>query len=366
MMDKMRVLAIDDDPLNQAIYEEIFAGDGYELSLGASCAEAIESVTAQRPDVLILDILLPDGSGYDVCRALRSDPDLRFTKIILVSCRRRVEERLEGYEAGADDYVTKPFAYDELIAKVQVFAKLKSIEELNEFKASVIRLLCHETRTPLNAIVGPAEMLAVSDDISREDRLEWADMILGSSRKLVELNEKVLMLSGLRGETLTIARHPVNLVPLIGAVTEEFRAIAAERRVDIRIEGPDELVVAGEDDSLQFVMRALIDNAMRVSPEESELVIEYERDGHSGRVAVIDQGPGIGPDLASCLFEEMAEVDIRHHHQGLGLSLALCRSIVEHLEGRIHAQSSPGRETRFTFELPAVKASSDPAQESVR
>ncbi|MGH9361080.1 MAG: response regulator, partial [Thermoanaerobaculia bacterium] len=128
-----RILVVDDDPINVCILEEILA-EQYELATAGNGEEALEKAPAFKPDLVLLDIMMPGIDGYEVCRRLKSNPRLRDAKVILVSAKAMLSERLEGYESGADDYLTKPFDDAELMAKVRVFLRLKSIEEIDRFK----------------------------------------------------------------------------------------------------------------------------------------------------------------------------------------------------------------------------------------
>ncbi len=125
MQPRSRILVVDDNPTNIKIAKAVL-GEDYDLALAVTGEEALEIAPAFRPDVILLDIMLPGIDGYEVCRKIRGNPALRHTKIIMVSAKAMISGRLQGYEAGADDYITKPYEEDELLAKVRVFLRLKS------------------------------------------------------------------------------------------------------------------------------------------------------------------------------------------------------------------------------------------------
>jgi DNA-binding response OmpR family regulator len=120
-----------------------------------------------RPDLVLLDVMLPDIDGFEVCRRIRELEGHRFTKIILVSARSAVPDRPEGHRAGADDHLTKPFDHDEFRAKVAVFLRLKQTEEVDRLKGDLLRLLSHETRTPLNGILVASRLLLDRSDLGQ-------------------------------------------------------------------------------------------------------------------------------------------------------------------------------------------------------
>src|SRR6266705_2169784 len=124
-----RILIVDDHPINVAILEEIL-GDDYPLQTATCGEEALAIAPDFQPALILLDIMMPGIGGYETCRRLRAHPALRYSKIIMVSARALVAERLQGYDVGADDYITKPFDEEELVAKVRVYLRLRSLEEV--------------------------------------------------------------------------------------------------------------------------------------------------------------------------------------------------------------------------------------------
>lgn len=194
-----KILIVDDDPLNVEIMKEILSAE-YKCLEVYSGEEALKAEKAFKPDLILLDIMMPGIDGYEVCRRIRAEETDRFTKIILVSGKSMTSDRLAGYAAGADDYITKPFNDDELFAKVKVFLKLKRLEEVNSMKRDLVDLFSHEARTPIASIVGPAEMLAESRGLDPDSK-ELADIILKGVRRIADLVNKTTMFSRLRSNT---------------------------------------------------------------------------------------------------------------------------------------------------------------------
>jgi DNA-binding response OmpR family regulator len=145
--------------VNLLVIEEILSRN-FNWAQASTTEQAVSLAASFKPDLVLIDLLVQDGSGYEICKTLRSNPKLKFTKIILVSTKALLKDRLSGYQAGADDYIARPFDPDELTAKAKVFIRLKSVEEVDRAKDDLINLFSHETRTPLNAIIGFAKLLA--------------------------------------------------------------------------------------------------------------------------------------------------------------------------------------------------------------
>ena len=125
---KVRVLSVEDDEMNQLFIKEVLS-EKYDIRTAMDGEEALEIVNQYKPDIILLDVMLPGISGYDVCRAIRNTPNHARVKIIFTSAKTRPKEREEGYAAGGNDYITKPFSYDELLGKVNIFSQMQTIED---------------------------------------------------------------------------------------------------------------------------------------------------------------------------------------------------------------------------------------------
>ena len=142
-----KILIVDDVPMNLEILEELLE-DEFHLKSASSGEEALKVAPEYRPDLVLLDIMMPGIDGLDTCRRMRENSILKQTKIIMVSAKALVSERLEGYEVGADDYITKPFNKHEFMAKIKVYLRLVRVEENDRLKNELLDMLCNETGNP--------------------------------------------------------------------------------------------------------------------------------------------------------------------------------------------------------------------------
>ncbi|MBU1140379.1 MAG: response regulator, partial [Proteobacteria bacterium] len=161
-----KVLIVDDEPINVKLIEEILEyEDEFTCRTAINGEEALSILDNYYPDIILLDIMMPGMSGYETCRRIKNEKKHKFAKVLMISGKAMVEERLAGYEAGADDYITKPFIDDELLAKLKVFSKLKKTEEIDELKTSILQLFSHETKTPLNGILLGSQLILDSPSL---------------------------------------------------------------------------------------------------------------------------------------------------------------------------------------------------------
>lgn len=185
MNSRGRILGVDDHPTNLAVLAEVF--EGYELKLAGSGEQALKEAEAFAPDVVLLDIMMPGIDGYDVCRQMRRHPKLGKAKIIMVSAKAMVAERLAGYKAGADDYVTKPFDDEELLAKVRVFLRMKSAEAANDEICQLLEFISSEADRPLKDLAGRAEMLLSNVEENADRRRSLAKQVFASACELQDV-----------------------------------------------------------------------------------------------------------------------------------------------------------------------------------
>ncbi len=347
MQSHNRILIVDDNSTNVALLEDLLSDD-YSVATAASGEEALALALDFCPALILLDIMMPGINGYETCQRIRSDPILRNVKIIMVSAKAMVSERLKGYESGADDYITKPFDEEELLAKVRVYLRLKHIEELDQLKSDMLSLLSHEVRTPLNGILPTLEMLLLEEDMNAEERREWFEMMQQSVKRLLSLFDKAMTLCAMQAGIYDFQLEPDDLCSVVRdavcAVTS--RASACHMQIDQVL--PDAAAILLDRARMRDVVTAMLDNAIRFSPAEVHVVVEVSHDDDRFCLTVTDQGTGIDPEVLPHVFEEFTQADIRHHTEGQGLSLAIARQIVLAHNGTIEAESIEGSGTSFT------------------
>jgi two-component system sensor histidine kinase/response regulator len=343
-----RIVAVDDNPRNLEILRRSL-GEEVQFVPASSGEEALQVAPRVRPDLILLDIMMPGIGGYETCKRLKARPDLAGTKILMVSAKGSTLDRLEGYAAGADDYVVKPFDPAELLAKVRIYLRLKSVEEVDRLKTSLLSLLSHETRTPLTLILSPISMLLESKDLAPQHR-ELVTVVDSGARRLVTLLDRVEFLSQLKMGEIPFEMGPADLGAIARNAVRRLEASSERAGVRLTLETERPAPIHGDAKHLARVVDALLDNAIRFSPSGGTVRLRTETTGTDSRLTVSDSGPGIHPDLLPRLFEEFAVADVDHHSQGHGLSLATARLIAERHAGALELE--PGAvPTGATFRL---------------
>ncbi len=336
-----RVLVVDDDPMNIAIVGEILE-DTCRLRSAPDGEAALALMPRWRPDIVLLDIMMPGPDGYEVCRRIRADDRYRATKVILVSGKSSVEERLEGYAAGADDYLVKPFVDDELLAKVQVFGRLSRTEEVDRLRRDILRVFSHETRTPLNVILGLAEIVKDDQNLPGELR-EHVSEIADSGHTLLEFVRKAQLLCDLKSG--------VEISLQSDSLARRLRRLVALQPATFALDLEDDGEIHADWSLIDEAITAVLANAAKFGGG-APVEVRLRRQANGYVIQIADRGHGLAPEQLRHLGEPFGVWDVDHHHQGQGLSLAISRETLEQHGGFLAGENRPDGGAVFTIGLP--------------
>jgi two-component system sensor histidine kinase/response regulator len=331
---KPTILAVDDDVIILDMYHALLAQQ-YNLHGVSSAEEALDFLKSHpRVDLILLDIMMPRMDGYETCRKIRENPLFSGVKVILVSAKIMLEDRLHGYEIGADDYVTKPFEASELLAKVKVFLRLKNVEEINRIKTNFMNLLHHETRTPLTGIFGYATLLRQSPNLTAQEK-HFVEEIQRCGETLLRSSEKTLLLSDLKSGIIQIDKARIPLGMFFSDYAESLQEKAAHKHCQLSVRNDENLWIDVDPKLFGIAINALLDNAVHFACDSTAIDITAKKLGTRVRVEIANTGVKISPDQQEEIFNELSVQDLDHHHRGHGISLAISRHIIEAHEGTI-------------------------------
>jgi signal transduction histidine kinase len=378
------VLVVDDSHSNRLLIGAWLRYAGFQVAEAASGTEALERLPTVQPDLVVLDVNLPDVSGKEVCRRIKADPQFRCLPVLQVSATSILsEDRIEALEGGADAYVTMPVPAGEFLAVARALLRLRRAEEgreaaraeaeaANQAKSDFISRMSHEFRTPLNAILGFAQLLEM--EVLTTDQREGVEHILKAGRHLLDLVNEVLDISRIEAGRMDISLEPVEVAPVVREALSLLGPAAAQRGVVLR--PPDSRQpgwVRADRQRLLQVLLNLVSNAVKYNRADGWVSVSW-RTGETIRIEVCDSGIGIRPDAMARLFQPFQRVDPTTAVEGTGLGLTLSRRLAEAMGGTLDAESAPGQGSRFWIELPATEppelagdgeADSAPADSSV-
>lgn len=367
------VLVVDDDPRNRKLLEEYLLGAGYEVRLAHDGGSALALAAERPPDLVLLDVMMPDLSGLEVCRRLKADARTRLCQVVLVTALDGTPHRVEGLDTGADDYVSKPVRREEFMAKVRSLLRARrllaeieenratlalrnsQLEELEALKETLTQTLVHDLKNPLAAVLGNLELM--------ERRVEEPvlNLVRRSKAAAWRMHQMILNLLDVAAlEEGKIVLHPetIDAGQLARKACQEMEGAAAPRGLALAVDAEEGCAVRGDAAVLRRVLDNLLTNALEHSPQGGRVTVRVAPCDEGVEIAVIDQGAGVPEAFRERIFEKFQRVENRSSVPGAnrGLGLTFCRLAVEAHGGAIWVDDAPEGGARFRALLPAADA----------
>ncbi len=350
------ILIVDDTPANLRVLSRMLIKRGYKVCAAINGARALEAVQANLPNLILLDIMMPNMDGYEVCRRLKAGEQSRDIPVIFISALNETKNKLEAFTAGGVDYVTKPFQAKEVLARVETHLALRRLQkslqqeiaELDSFAHTV----AHDLKNPLCNIIGYADLLSESikaGDKMPEKNLLFVMQIVKGAQKMDSIIKSLLLLAGVRKQKVEF--KSLDMANIILEIQHRLAAMIQKYQAEIIL--PDSWpTVRGYGPWVEEIWANYISNAIKYGgrPPRLEVGATAQDDG-AVRCWVRDNGSGLSPEEQVRLFtpfERLGQVQLEGH--GLGLSIAI--RIAEKLGGRVGVESELGQGSVFWFILP--------------
>lgn len=365
-----RILVVDDLPDNCFLIQALLQEEGYQIDVANSGRAALDYIEKSPPDLLLLDVMMPEMDGYEVTQRIRQNTNLPFMPILLITAHEHPSVA-RGLDIGADEFIRKPIEFDELVARVRSLLRLKhSVDERDKIarqREDFVSRLTHDLRTPL---VAADRMLTLFQQQALGELTpameEAVGIMLRSNQNLLTMVNMLLEVYRYEAGRKTLSFSPVNLTELVQEVIEELRPLAQDKKLTLTLEttpASDQspgIIVTGDRLELRRVVTNLVGNAIkftdtgtvtvRLIPTPAARSLSGATGLQTVTLEVEDTGPGIQPDELPQLFESFVQGS--HRRGGSGLGLQLSRRIVEAHQGEIDVMSEFGKGSLFTVKLP--------------
>ena len=364
-MIKNKILIVDDDKANLMYLDNLLSAE-HSLHMAKDGAQALKRADEYTPDLILLDIVMPGLSGYEVLAELKKSERTRNIPVIFITGLNTDEDEMKGLSLGADDYINKPF--NDAIVRLRVRNQLKIINQMrliieteiaeksSRAKSEFLSRMNHELRTPMNAIIGMTNLARNTDDDEKKN--DYLDKSAAASRDLLRLVEEVLDISDLNDGRFTLANSEFSFNGMMRSVTQKTEQLSMNKNqtliTDIDPSIPEILI--GDERRLTQVIENLVSNACKFTPDHGSVRIEaFETesadDAVTVQVDVTDDGIGIPDEKQPLIFSafEQADGGIDRKHGGAGMGLYLSKNIVEKMGGETWFMSEPGVGSRFSF-----------------
>ncbi|MEO5354368.1 MAG: hybrid sensor histidine kinase/response regulator [Magnetococcus sp. XQGC-1] len=365
-----RILIVDDVPANIKVLLPTLQPD-FDISIATDGQQALAIATTQKPDLILLDIIMPGMDGYEVCSQLQANEQTRDIPIIFITAKDDESDEMTGLELGAVDYITKPFSAAIVHARTKTHLGLKKarekIEKQNKelikaaaMREDVNRIMRHDLKTPLNAIIGFADLMLSNKKCPEcdPDQTKMLGIIRESGYRLLEMINNSLDLYKIEQGTYLLKPQPVNIAVVIDKIRQAFQDRIANKKLRLTIDKPapedDQeesaaaLWVLGEELLCYSLLANLIKNAIEAAPRQSEITIHWHKSGEKGVIRVHNQG-AVPADMAGRFFEKYATSG-KSGGTGLGTYSAMLIARVQN--GSITMDTSAERGTTLTVSLP--------------
>jgi len=354
---KPTILIIDDEPALLMGLAATIRRQGYTVITAADGNDGLQKAKESRPDMILSDVMMPPPNGFELRRLISLDPDLASTPFIFLTARSNVEDRVSGIREGADDYITKPFSPQELLARIEaVFRRVRTEQargreqmkaiaqqEMDKLRYEILQNFHHELRTPLVNIMMPLELAANNRFTDPEEQSKFLQIALSNADRLESLVTDLILLSNMDQGNLNTIRQSIDVdLHILAPVRkrlERYQTKELEFTTDVSNQGQ---ITAPRREFIQAVLH-LMDNAFKFSPKNGQVNLSVKPSLNGGvNIVIQDEGPGIPPELREKVFErfyQASQGDSREY-EGLGVGLTIARAVFQSLNGDVQILDS--------------------------
>lgn len=364
------ILLVDDIIDNLDMLTDMLENQGHKVQIALSGQEALDKIKAQKPDIVLLDIQMPGMDGYEVCRQVKANPETEDIPVIFLSALSDTKDIIKGFDAGGVDYVSKPFKFREVMARVESQLKVsrqrneieslrerdkQQFESLAKIKNNFLYGTAHDLKNPLTGLLLYTQMLRATPPDNKQELEEVANGIELSARKMQSLITDILDLAQMQvGDQMNFVTLP--LQPILENVIKNFTILAKEKDITLALNTPNDNKISYAIDSSYFerMLDNLISNAIKYTPNGGTVTISLADCEEKYELRIVDTGLGIPEDDIPKLFEAFYRVKKQSHRQesGTGLGLSMVAAIVDDHKGSIHVESEEGVGSTFIITLP--------------
>ncbi|WP_073401552.1 ATP-binding response regulator [Bacteroides luti] len=364
-----KILVVDDVLSNVLLLKVLLTNEKYNVVTAMNGTQALKMVESELPDLILLDVMMPDISGFEVARQLKDNPAFAQIPIIFLTALNSTADIVKGFQMGANDFISKPFNKEELIIRVKhqislIAAKRIIFNQNEELKRTIkgrdklYSVIAHDLRSPMASIKMVLNMLMINlpGEKIGEEMHELLNMANQTTEELFSLLDNLLKWTKSQIGRLNVVPQDIDIVGVSAGVIEIFSMVAELKQIKINLQAPDQLEVRADIDMIKTVIRNLISNALKFSNPGSEVHVVVEEKEEQVIVNVVDHGRGIKKEDQSKLLN----VDTHYstfgtkNEEGSGLGLLLCQDFVRKNGGELWFNSEEGEGSVFSFYLPKL------------
>ncbi len=370
------ILIVDDTPANLRLLSHVLSKEGYEHIEASGGREAMELAEQHEPDLILLDIMMPDINGFEVVKHIKSNQLLEDIPVIFLSSLSDTEDKVQGFKYGGVDYITKPFQKEEALARIRTHLQIRSLQKqlnerikilrereielsrLNQKKDDLVRTVSHDIKNPLTGIIGLVKLIRDSDKITAEEQTQMLSVIEESGTNLLNLVREVLDRESKKIEPEELEYSTVSISDLLERVVSMNKAKSVVKNVKLNFTvNPDNLMVEADQNKIEIAVNNLVSNALKFTPSGGEVAVHANENADSIELKVQDTGIGIPKKLQEDLFSNpnRSSRNGTNGEVGTGLGLDIVQLYVELHDGEVWVESELDAGTTFFIKIPSEK-----------
>jgi len=364
-MTKPNILIVDDIPLNLALLVDILSKEGYQVRPVPSGKLALIAVKVTVPDLILLDIMMPEMNGYEVCQKLKEDQLTKDIPVIFVSAIDEISDKVRAFDAGGVDYIVKPFQPQEVLARIKTHLELRSLqvqlqatnqnlEKLNEEKNNFLGMATHDLRNPISAINSMSDLLLCENNLNLE-QTELISDIKSATDFMLSLLKDLLDISAIESGKLNLQLEPLNIKEYVERIVNRYRMIAKLKNIQIKLIVKEPLPTIRIDrNKFEQILVNLISNAIKFSHNGTIVKVSVTSDQNQVFFTVEDHGQGIPDSEREKLFKPFSLTSVKSTagESSTGLGLAITHKLVLAHRGQIFVESKVGKGSIFSVTIP--------------
>ena len=364
-----KILIVDDVVSNVLLLKILLTNEKFQVCTANNGNMCIEQAKKEHPDLILLDVMMPDLNGFDTAVILKKDPETVDIPIIVLTALNNPQDLVKGFQVGANDFLTKPFNKEELVMRVMhqiqlVAAKRIIVQQNEELKRTISNrdkmysVIAHDLRSPMASIrmVLNLAVNVVSPETVGDEIFSLLDKANRESEETHDLLDNLLKWTKSQTGRLNVVYQDIDLNDVVPGVVDIFRMIAEMKKINLQYLSSDEnLVVHADNDMIKTIIRNLISNAIKFTPEEKSIEVFCKREGDFARISVRDHGVGIEPERLDSIFHKGETTYGTGGEEGSGLGLQLCQDFARKNGGDAQVESVLGEGSTFSFTVPLKK-----------
>ena len=365
-----KILIVDDVMSNVLLLKVLLTNEKFAIATASNGHQALEQTKKEKPDLILLDVMMPDMNGFEVAQRLKADPETAGIPIIFLTALNSTTDIVKGFQVGASDFVSKPFNKEELIirvihqislvaAKRMIVSKTEELQRIIVGRDKLYSVIAHDLRSPIGSIKMVLNMLILNLPAEKigNEMYELLTMANQTTEDVFALLDNLLKWTKSQIGKMNVVCQDVDMVEVTESVVEIFSMVANLKKMTISVEKPEKLMVNADIDMLKTVVRNLMSNAIKFSVENSEIQVKLAEEDGMAVVRVRDHGCGISEEGQRKLLHTDTHFSTfgTNNEEGSGLGLLLSKDFVVKNGGDLWFTSKEGEGSEFCFSIPVKK-----------